>query len=159
MNLTNKHTPLAFLFLFLILFSVGCVTTTIQDNDTAYVYVAENGTITYRGTLYSTPEDVADKLLSDGATPATLVTLITQGSIPTMHLMGISNDFGRKGLSHVVIREKKKVSASIQKRGTGIKPPSPASVPKMKRPSKKSSRNRYGDFTTEGESRFRMVEP
>ena len=61
MHLTKKISRAAApLLALLTLFTAGCVTTTIQDNDTAYVYVAENGSITYRGNLYSDPEEVAD---------------------------------------------------------------------------------------------------
>lgn len=135
-------------------FSAGCVTTTIEDSDSAYVYVAENGTITYRGEIYSSPSEVIDELLSDGATPSTLITLVPQGAVPAPHLKGISNDFGKKGLSHVVIRKEKRVSAIIQEKGTGIKRQAPASVPRMKKEGRRGGRR-----SPEPRRRVRVVEP
>ena len=157
MNSTKTLLSVGMLFAFLACFSTGCVSTTIEENNSAYVYIAENGTITYRGEIYSSPDDVIDELLSDGATPATLITLIPQGTIPAMHLQGISNDFGKKRLSHVVNREQKKVSAIIQKKGTGIKQQPPASVPRMKKEGRKGRRS--SPEAAEEHRHIRIVEP
>ena len=116
----------------LAIFPIGCMTTTVKSHNSAFVYIAENGTITYQGNIYTSPNEVSEKLLADGATPSTLITLVPQGSIPSMHLKCISNDFGKKGLSHVVIRDQKKVSASIQQKGSGIQAQPPASAPTFK---------------------------
>ena len=127
MNSTKTLLSVGMLFAFLACFSTGCVSTTIEENNSAYVYIAENGTITYRGEIYSSPDDVIDELLSDGATPATLITLIPQGTIPAMHLQGISNDFGKKGLMSSSENKRRFPRSSRKKaRGSSNSPPLPS---------------------------------
>lgn len=114
------------------LLACGCASR-IGPNDTPRVYVAENNVVTYWGESYTDHDQIAKQLIRDGATPSTRIEIVPQGEVPDAYLSSIANALGRQGLPKVLIREKRHVSAFLQKKGTGIEQPPPAKPPRVVR--------------------------
>ena len=86
----------------------GCVTQ-IQPNRPAYVYVAENGVVTFMGDQVKTA-DLPQRMIRAGAKPETHIMVVPQGNVPREHLSKIVMDCGEKGLPNCTIREPRKIT-------------------------------------------------
>lgn len=89
-------------------FAAGCATK-IPDGKPAYVYVAENGTVSFKGDTFSAKE-LPERLLKAGAVPNTRIYLIVQGDVPRAHLDAMAMECGRVGLPKCTIRDKVRIS-------------------------------------------------
>jgi hypothetical protein len=114
------------------LLASGCASR-IGPNDTPRIYVAENNVVTYWGESYTDINQIGKQLIKDGATPSTRIEIVPQGEVPDAYLANIASALGRQGLPKVLIREKRHVSAVVQKKGTGIEPPPPSKPPRVVR--------------------------
>ena len=86
----------------------GCASR-IPAGSPAYVYVADNGVVTFRGeTLRS--REVPARLLKAGAKPSTHIYIVSQGDVPTGFLSEIATECGKAGLPNCTIRERMKIS-------------------------------------------------
>lgn len=89
---------------------MGCATTKIPKGRPAYVYVAENGIVSFRGDTFKAIE-LPERLIKAGATPETPINIIAQGEVPRAHLTELAMACGRVGLPNCIIREKLKITA------------------------------------------------
>jgi len=86
----------------------GCASK-IPQGRPAYVYVAENGIITFRGDAIMASE-LPERLLRAGATPDTPVIISAQGEVPRKFLTDLAVACGHVGIPNCTIREKRKIS-------------------------------------------------
>lgn len=86
----------------------GCASALPPDRP-AYVYVAANGIVTFRGEKVKTAE-LPQRLIRAGAKPETHIMIVPQGEVPREHLSAIVHDFGESGLPNCTIRENRKIS-------------------------------------------------
>lgn len=93
--------------------SAGCVTV-IPEGKPAYVYVAGNGTVTFKGDTFAS-EELPERLLKAGAVPNTRIFLIAQGDVPSELLGEMAMACGRVGLPKCTIRDR--VRISVEKAG------------------------------------------
>lgn len=89
-------------------FLVGCAST-LPPGKPAYVYVAENGLVTFRGETLKAPE-LPEKLRRAGAKPTTHIMIIAQGDVPSAFLTQMAIDCGHAGFPSCTIREKMRIS-------------------------------------------------
>lgn len=88
---------------------VGCVTT-LPKGTPVYVYVAENGIVTFRGET-TTPSELPNRMIAIGVRPDTHINIVGQGEVPMNHLRTIVKFCGEAGLPNCTIRlDKPKIS-------------------------------------------------
>lgn len=110
---------------------VGCVTT-IPKGTPVYVYVAENGIITFRGEA-TTPTELPKQMISAGVRPDTHIFIVGQGEVPMNHLRTIVKYCGEAGLPGCTIRlDKPKISVISGPEAKKALTPRPTSKPKIK---------------------------
>ncbi len=85
----------------------ACMTNSLSRNETAFVYVAANGVITFQGRPVILNE-LPQTLKKAGATRATPVKIVPQGEVSERVLRSIAGIVGREGLPRVVIMEPRK---------------------------------------------------
>jgi biopolymer transport protein ExbD len=90
-----------------LLLATSCMTSRLSRGETAFVYVAANGVITFSGQPVALDE-LPRKLKMAGATRATPIKIVPQGEVSARLLRSIAGNIGRKGLPHVVIMEPRK---------------------------------------------------
>lgn len=110
---------------------VGCATT-LPKGTPVYVYVAENGIITFRGET-TTPTELPKDMISVGVRPETHIFIVGQGAVPMNHLRTIIKYCGEAGLPNCTIRlDQPKISVlSGPDAKNAIKPRTPI-TPKIK---------------------------
>lgn len=94
--------------IFLAALLAGCASK-IPQGRPAYVYVAENGIITFRGDALKASE-LPERLIRAGATPDTPVIISAQGEVPRAYLTDLAMACGRAGIPNCTIREKLKIT-------------------------------------------------
>lgn len=92
----------------LALLAAGCASR-IPAGRPAYVYVADNAVVTFRGETLKAKE-LPERLKKAGATPQTQIFLIAQGDVPSAYLSELAMLCGRAGLPDCAIRERMKIS-------------------------------------------------
>ena len=80
----------------------GCLSTKIKAGETAYVYVAPHGVVTFQGDVVQVDELPA-RLRRAGADGRTPVKLVAQGEVPQRLMEMITGVLGRNGLRRVLI--------------------------------------------------------
>ena len=86
----------------------GCASTK-EAGQPLYVYVAENGIVTFRGeTMHA--KEVPANLIKAGARPETHIFIVAQGDIPRNHLNALVMSCGEAGLPNCTIRDRMTVS-------------------------------------------------
>lgn len=86
----------------------GCASSW-PDGKPLYVYVAENGIVTFRGeTMHA--KEVPACLVKAGARPETHIFIVAQGNIPRDHLNAIVMNCGEAGLPNCTIRDRMTIS-------------------------------------------------
>ncbi|MGI6099901.1 MAG: hypothetical protein GX174_07555 [Lentisphaerae bacterium] len=91
----------------MVVLGTSCRTTRLAPNESAYVYVAANGVVTFKGHPVILNE-LPRVLKAAGATRTTPVKIIPQGEVSTRLLYGIAGIIGRQGLTRVAIMEPRK---------------------------------------------------
>lgn len=89
------------------LLSVSCLANRQSRNETAFVYVAGNGVITFKGRPVIL-NDLPQTLKKAGATRETPIKIVPQGAVSERVLRSIAGIVGRQGLRRVVIMEPRK---------------------------------------------------
>lgn len=85
----------------------GCASR-LPEGTPLYVYVAENGIVTFRGETMHVKE-LPDELKKAGARTDTHIFIIAQGAVPRNHLNEIVMNCGMAGLPNCTIRDRKRV--------------------------------------------------
>ena len=114
----------------------GCVTTTMPANRKVFLYVTEHHVV-YNGETFTELDKVPDRLLRAGARPENEIILVPQGNVQDIYLKSIAGVCGRRGLPNVVIRERPRATAVVQRRDTGFEPPHGTRPPKFVPPNAK----------------------
>lgn len=99
------------------LLAAGCASR-IPPGQTAYVYVADNGVVTFRGEKLKASE-LPERLRKAGATPKTPILLVAQGDVPSAFLTQMAVACGNAGFPDCAIRERVKVTVE---KGTIVQP-------------------------------------
>lgn len=97
-------------------FLAGCASPFGKENR-AYLYVAENESITCLGQTFKMSDEVAAFLEKKGATPATVIIIVVQGEIPDFYLKSIVYACGHKGFTQVYIRGNLHANATVSEQG------------------------------------------
>lgn len=92
----------------------GCATP-LQKGSPAYVYVAQNGIVTFKGEAYRSSE-IPEELIRAGATPSTHIFIIPQGDVPMAHMNTIVSNCGNAGLPNCTIRQNMKITITTGKK-------------------------------------------
>lgn len=95
-----------------LLLLAGCTSPFGKENR-AYIYVAENETITCLGQSFKMFDEVASFLVENGGTPSTVVIIVAQGEIPNYYLKSLVSACGHKGFTQVYIRSDLHASATV----------------------------------------------
>lgn len=95
----------------------GCASRLPADKP-LYVYVAENGIVTFRGDNMRAKE-LPDRLKKAGAITDTHIFIVVQGEVPMPFLNEIVQYCGLAGLPNCTIRDRKKV---VVEKGTLVSP-------------------------------------
>lgn len=90
----------------------GCASPFGKENR-AYIYVAENETISCLGKTFKMFDEVASFLVEKGGTPETVVIIVAQGDIPNYYLRSLVSACGHKGFTQVYIRGNLRANATI----------------------------------------------
>lgn len=91
-----------------VLLAAGC-TSRLPGGKPVYVYVASNGTVSFRGDSMKAGELPAN-LKSAGAVPSTHIILVAQGEVPLQHLHELVQECGNAGLPNCTIRSSRKIT-------------------------------------------------
>ncbi len=112
MNLLRRLLSVLPLLLVALMLLPACVSTGVRPGDNAYVYVAENGILTFHGEVV-TPYDLPKELKRAGVTPQNPIRIVSQGEVPERMLMSIAGGLGRNGFRRVLIIGGEKHAAVI----------------------------------------------
>lgn len=98
--------------LFMGLPCLSCRTSRLSAHETAFVYVAANGVITFQGQPVLLNE-LTRTLKMAGATRTTPVKIVPQGEVSPRVLRSIAGIIGRQGIPRVLIMEPRKAVTII----------------------------------------------
>lgn len=104
----NSFSKIAVAALAAVVLSSGCAST-IPEGKPAYVYVAGNEMVTFKGDTFPA-EELPKRLLKAGAVPNTRIFLIAQGDVPADYLTGLAMECGKVGLPKCTIRDRVRIS-------------------------------------------------
>lgn len=85
----------------------GCVSQ-LPEGRPAYVYVADNGIVTFHGEKLKASE-LSERLKKAGAKPSTHIMLVAQGDVPNAFLSNLAVECSHAGLPNCTIKGKKEV--------------------------------------------------
>jgi biopolymer transport protein ExbD len=91
---------------------LSCRTSRLSDHETAFVYVAANGVITFQGRPVILSE-LPQTLKMAGATRTTPIKIVPQGEVSLRVLRSIAGNIGRQGMPRVLIQEPRKAVTII----------------------------------------------
>jgi hypothetical protein len=94
------------------LLCLSCRTSRLSDHETAFVYVAANGVITFQGRPVILNE-LPQTLKKAGATRTTPIKIVPQGEVSQRVLRSIAGSIGRQGMPRVLIMEPRKAVTII----------------------------------------------
>lgn len=111
----ERNKPTILTMAMAVLLAAGCASRLPADRP-VYVYVAANGSVSFRGDTMKAGELPA-RLKDAGAVPSTHIILVAQGEVPVQHLQELVMDCGDAGLPNCTIRGSRRVTVE-----TGGKP-------------------------------------